>query len=76
MKKGKLLGTTIASLAATAFAGDGSGLERDLLTDASIRTSLAAEGTGGHDGKFFIASPDQAFRLNIGGQLQLRYNAN
>lgn len=45
-----------------------------LLLDAQERAAQLA-GIGGHDGKFFVASSDKGFRLNVGGQLQLRYNA-
>ncbi len=49
----------------------------DLLTDAQTRSSLLQSGaTAGHDGKFFLASPDGDFRLNISGQLQARYMLN
>lgn len=52
-------------------------LVADMLADAETRSSLLQSGaTAGHDGKFFLASPDGAFRLNIGGQLQFRYIAN
>lgn len=30
----------------------------------------------GHDGKFFLAGADAAFRLNVAGQSQTRYNLN
>ncbi|RMH24961.1 MAG: hypothetical protein D6693_09470 [Planctomycetota bacterium] len=49
----------------------------DMLADAETRSSLLqAGGTAGHDGKFFLASPDGAFRLNVGGQIQFRYVLN
>ncbi len=49
----------------------------ELIADAEMRTSLLESGArAGHDGKFFIASEDGNFRLNIGGQLQFRYNLN
>lgn len=49
----------------------------EMLADASTRTSLLADGgVAGHDGKFFLASPDGKFRLNVGGQLQFRYIAS
>ena len=45
----------------------------DVLADADTRSSLLQDGsTAGWDGKFFLASPDGRFRLNVGGQLQLR----
>lgn len=53
-------------------------LIREVLSDADTRASLLDNGvTAGHDGKkFFLASNDGAFRLNIGGQMQFRYIAN
>jgi phosphate-selective porin len=52
-------------------------LVADMLADAETRSSLLQSGgTAGHDGKFFLASPDGAFRMNISGQMQIRYIAN
>jgi phosphate-selective porin OprO and OprP len=49
----------------------------EMLADAETRTSLLAEGAvAGHDGRFFVASADGNFRLNIGGQMQFRYHLN
>src|SRR6185369_9919421 len=50
-------------------------LVREVLSDADTRASLTAKSvSAGHDkGGFFLASEDGKFRLNIGGQLQLRY---
>lgn len=50
----------------------------DVLRDADARTAFAAgDGlTAGHDGSFFLESPDGNNRLQIGGQIQFRYNAN
>ncbi len=51
-------------------------LVRDVLADADSRASLLEGGlTAGHDGRFFIASADGAFRLSLRGQLQVRYVA-
>ncbi|MFM7808259.1 MAG: hypothetical protein ACKPEA_10090, partial [Planctomycetota bacterium] len=50
-----------------------------VLKDAETRTSLkeATTLTGYHpDRGFFIATPDGNFKLNLGGQLQLRYAAS
>ncbi len=67
----------LALLAGGAAAqGDTAALERELLADAGARASFQAGGVGGHDGKFFLASPDGAFRLNVRGQSQFRYNMN
>ena len=64
-------------LSAGAAAGDGgAALERELLSDAGARASFQSGATAGHDGKFFLASPDGAFRLNVGGLVQFRYNMN
>lgn len=50
------------------------GLIAEVLSDADTRATLLQDGlTAGHDGKFFLASADGKFRLNIGGQLQFRY---
>lgn len=52
-------------------------LVADMLADAETRSSLLQSGaTAGHDGQFFLASPDGAFRLNISGQIQTRYTTN
>lgn len=52
-------------------------LVHDVLADADTRASLLTdEIVAGHDGKFFVASADGNFRLNIGGQLQFRFVYN
>lgn len=52
-------------------------LIREVLADAETRSSLLQDNlTAGHDGKFFIAAPDGSFRLNVGGNIQLRYVVN
>jgi hypothetical protein len=48
----------------------------EMQADAETRSSLMQSTASNHDGKFFLASPDGAFRLNVGGQLQFRYNLN
>ena len=49
-------------------------LVEDVLADADTRSSLLQDGsTAGWDGKFFLASADGRFRLNVGGQLQFRW---
>ncbi len=49
----------------------------EMMADSQGRSSLLANGaTGGHDGRFFVASSDGAFRLNVGGQIQFRYIIN
>lgn len=49
----------------------------EMLADAEGRTSLLQSGgSAGHDGSFYLASNDGAFRLNVGGQLQFRYYFN
>ncbi len=49
-------------------------LIRDVLADAETRSTLLQDGlTAGHDGKqFFLQSADGAYRLNVGGQIQVR----
>jgi len=46
----------------------------EMLSDAETRSSLLSSGDAGHDGRFFIAG--DGFRLNVGGQLQVRYIAD
>ncbi len=72
-------GVTIADSATPAGASTDEirALVADMLADAETRSSLLQSGgTAGHDGKFFLASPDGAFRLNINGQIQFRYVLN
>lgn len=72
-------GVTIADSATPAGASTDEirALVADMLADAETRSSLLQSGgTAGHDGKFFLASPDGAFRLNVGGQIQFRYILN
>jgi len=48
----------------------------EALRDAESRSSLLlATNNAGHDGKFFVASDDGDFRLNVTGQIQFRYLA-
>lgn len=50
------------------------GIVQDVLADADSRASLQSSGaTAGYDKGFFLASPDGNFRLNLSGQLQIRY---
>lgn len=65
-----------AAQAQTVDASSNATLERELLADAGSRVNFQSAGTAGHDGKFFLASPDGEFRLNITGQIQFRYNFN
>jgi len=49
----------------------------EMLADAESRSSLLrGGGSAGHDGGFFLASPDGDFRMNISGQIQFRYILN
>lgn len=49
-------------------------LVAEMMADAQTRSSLLQSGsTAGHDGHFFLASADGNFRLNVSGQMQLRY---
>lgn len=45
----------------------------EMLADIQTRSSLLTAGDGGHDGRFFLAG--DGFRLNIGGNIQVRYMA-
>lgn len=48
----------------------------EAIADAQSRSSLLlATNNAGHDGKFFVASEDGRFRLDLSGQIQLRYLA-
>jgi len=52
-------------------------LAAEMLADAESRSSLLqSAATAGHDGGFFIASPDGAFDLRITALLQFRYELN
>lgn len=46
----------------------------EMLADAESRSSLLSAGDAGHDGGFFLAG--DGFRMNIGGNMQIRYVAN
>lgn len=49
----------------------------NMKADAANRTSLLASGfDGGHDEKGFYMADGDNFRLNVGGQIQFRYNMN
>jgi hypothetical protein len=49
----------------------------EMLADAQNRSSLLqGQGNAGYDKKFFLASPDNNYRLNIGGYVQFRYGIN
>lgn len=65
-----------AASAAMAQDASLSHIERELLGDAAVRASYQASATGGHDGRFFVASADGQTRLNVGALLQYRYNVN
>ncbi len=52
-------------------------LVEDVLADADSRASLLQDGvTAGRDKKFYLGSADGNWRLNIGGQLQVRWALN
>ena len=65
-----LLAATTPSLA------EGDSSHAALLADAAARFSLQAEPRAGHDGRFFLASPDGLTRLQVGALLQYRYTLN
>ena len=49
----------------------------NMKADAANRTSLLAAGSeAGHDSKGFYMADGENFRLNVGGQIQFRYNMN
>ena len=49
----------------------------EVIADADTRASLTDNAfQAGHDGGFFLASADDAFRLNLAGHLQVRYTYN
>ena len=53
------------------------GLVEDVLADADNRASLLQDGiTAGWDKKFYLGSADGSWRLNIGGQFQVRWALN
>ncbi len=59
-----------------AYANEVRALVREVLADAETRDAMSGSAlTAGHDGKFFLASSDNKFRLNIEGQIQFRYIA-
>lgn len=50
------------------------GIVTDVLADSDTRRSLQSSGmTAGWNDGFFLESPDQRFRMNVGGLLQARY---
>jgi hypothetical protein len=49
-------------------------LVSQMLADTESRSSLLqGGGAGGHDGKFFLASSNNNFRLNVSGMVQFRW---
>lgn len=53
------------------------GIVGDVLADASSRAALETSGAvAGYDKTFFLASTDGNFKLNIRGQLQVRWSFN
>lgn len=53
------------------------GIVEDVLADADTRASLLQDGgTAGWDGKFYLGSADGNWRMNISGQLQVRWALN
>jgi len=54
-----------------------SALVEDVLADADTRASLLQDGmNAGWDKKFYLASADGNWRLNLSGQLQVRWTLN
>lgn len=78
---GRMMLTTLVLAAPGAALGstpdETRALIAEVMADAETRSSLLQPAGGaGYDGKFFLASGDGLFRLNIGGQMQFRYTAN
>lgn len=49
----------------------------EMLAEDESRSSLLGDAGGaGHDGRFFLASEDGSFRLNVQGLMQTRYTIN
>lgn len=69
------LPVSFASAQTTASNDEVRAVVAEMLADAESRTSLLADSSG-HDGKFFLASSDGSFRLNVDGLIQFRYFAN
>jgi hypothetical protein len=72
-----LAGVAVSSAAAQSSNDDEvRAVVSEMLAEAQSRSSLLAGGSAGHDGAFFLASDDGAFRLNISGFYQFRYYAD
>jgi phosphate-selective porin OprO/OprP len=67
------LGGVNAALAQQSSSDEVRAIVAEMQADAQSRSSLLAAGGAGHDGQFYLASPDGSFRLNVGGQIQFRY---
>lgn len=71
------LAGAVAISAPGAAAQPTAALDRELLADAAARVSFQSAGpTAGHDGKFFLASPDAQYRLEVGALIQYRCTLN
>jgi hypothetical protein len=69
-----LAGPGAPALAQQASPDEVRAIVAEMLAGAESRSSLLAAGGAGHDGKFYLANADGSFRLNVGGQLQFRYD--
>ena len=68
---------TDADWLSAARAEDVRGIVTDVLADAGTRTSLQGNGLlAGWDGGFFLQDPDGRFRLQLDGQMQVRFVLN
>lgn len=66
--------SSVAAIAESTSNDEVRAMVAEMLADADSRSSLLqGGGAAGHDGKFFLASPDGNFRLNVSGQMQFRY---
>ena len=72
-----LAGATLSThaLAQSASPDEVRAIVAEMVADADERSSLLAGGTAGHDGGFYLASDDGAFKLGINGFVQFRYYA-
>lgn len=68
--------TASAGPSQTASADEVRAMVAEMVADAETRSSLLQAGGAGYDGRFYLASPDGEFRLNVGGQAQFRYTLN
>ncbi len=88
MKHARMVSATVvlASTCASALAQSGTtppdpdeirAIVTEMIADAESRSSfLQSDATVGHNGHFYLSSPDGSFRLKLAGQVQFRYLLN